>query len=100
MRGAGVSLAAASGYFARCDGRVFRALRGATGGAAPWTPRFGLPAARWQEWSARNFSSGQGVALQPYWMYGKKPHRRHGGKGPASTADTRVVDSPHKKKIE
>ena len=48
MRGAGVSLAAASGYFARCDGRVFRALRGATGGAAPWTPRFGLPAARWQ----------------------------------------------------
>ena len=69
MRGAGVSLAAASGYFARCDGRVFRALRGATGGAAPWTPRFGLPAARWQEWSA-------------------------------STADTRVVDSPHKKKIE
>ena len=73
MRGAGVSLAAASGYFARCDGRVFRALRGATGGAAPWTPRFGLPAARWI-W----------VARRPL----------------ASTTDTRVVDSPHKKKIE
>ena len=100
MRGAGVSLAAASGYFARCDGRVFRALRGATGGAAPWTPRFGLLATRWQEWSPRNFASGQGVASPPYWMYGKKPHRRHGGKGPASAADTRVVDSPHKKKIE
>ena len=26
--------------------------------------------------------------------------RRHGGKGPASTADTRVVGSPHRKKIE
>ena len=86
-----------SGCFARCGGREFRALRGATGGAAPWTPRFGLSAARWQEWSARNFASGQGVALQPYWMYGKKPHRRHGAKGPASTADTRVVGSPQEK---
>ena len=28
------------GDFARCDGRKFRAVRGATGGAAPWTPRF------------------------------------------------------------
>ena len=36
----------------------------------------------------------------PYWMYGKKPHRSYGGKGPASTADTRAVGSPHKKKIE
>ena len=27
VRGAGVSLAAASGSFARCDGRVFRPLR-------------------------------------------------------------------------
>ena len=26
------------GDFARCGGRVFRAVRGATGGAAPWTP--------------------------------------------------------------
>ena len=38
VRGAGVSLAAASGSFARCGGREFRAVRGATGGAAPWTP--------------------------------------------------------------
>ena len=82
------------------DAWGFRPLRRATGGAAPWTPRFGLSAARWQEWSARNFASGQGVASPPYWMYGKKPHRRHGGKGPASAADTRVVGSPHKKKIE
>ena len=36
VRGAGVSLAAASGYFARCDGREreFRPLRRATRGAA------------------------------------------------------------------
>ena len=34
LRRAGVSLAAASGYFARCDGRVFRPVRGATRGAA------------------------------------------------------------------
>ena len=33
LRRAGASLAAASGYFAPCAGRVFRALRGATGGA-------------------------------------------------------------------
>ena len=26
------------GDFARCGGRVFRPVRGATGGAAPWTP--------------------------------------------------------------
>ena len=77
------------GSFARCDGRP---------GRCTWTPRFGLHAARWQEWSARNFASGQGVASQAYWMYDKKTHRRHGGKGPASTADTRVVGSPHKKK--
>ncbi len=95
----GSSRRARRGCFAGCGQRVFRPVRGATGGAAPWTPRFGLPAARWQEWSARNFSSGQGVASPPYWMYGKKPHRRHGGKGPASTADTRVVGSPHKKKF-
>ena len=31
-------------------------------------------------------------------MYGKKPQRSPGGKDPASTADTRAVDSPHKKK--
>ena len=91
VRGAGVSSVATGGYFARCGGRP---------GLCPWSPRFGLSAARWQEWSARNFASGQGVVSQPYWMYGKKPHRRHGGKGPASTADTRVVGSPHKKKIE
>ena len=34
VRGAGVSLAAASGYFAPCAGRVFRPLRRATRGAA------------------------------------------------------------------
>ena len=38
VRGAGVSLAAASGYFARCDGRVFRPLRRATR-ALPLDPR-------------------------------------------------------------
>ena len=34
VRGAGVSLAAASGDFAPCAGRVFRPLRRATRGAA------------------------------------------------------------------
>ena len=92
LRPAGISRRARRGYFARCVGRP---------GALPPGPlRFGLSASRWQEWSARNFASGQGVVSQPYWMYGKKPHRRHGGKGSASTADTRVVGSPHKKKIE
>ena len=88
----------AGGSFAPCAARVFRWLRPATKGSASGLRDFGLPAVRWQEWSARNFASGQGAALQPYWMYGKKPHRRHGGKGPASTADTRAVGSPHKKK--
>ena len=68
------------GDFARCGGRVFRAVRGATGGTAPWTPRF---------WATRR---------PLYWMYGKKPHRGYGGKGPASTADTRAVGGPHRKK--
>ena len=86
------------GGFARCDGRVFRPVRGATRGAASGLRDFGLHAVRWQEWSPRNFASGQGVGSQPYWMYGKKPHRRHGAKGPASTADTRAVGSPTRKK--
>src|SRR5699024_9766690 len=55
---------------------------------------FGLSAARWQEWSGRNFASGQCVALQPYSMYGKKAHRCHCANGLVSTADTRVVRSP------
>ena len=88
------------------DDGVFRWLRPAgvsrrarrDRGAAPGPRDFGLPAARWQEWSARNFSSEQGVGSQPYWMYGKKPHRSYGGKGPASTADTRVAGSPVRKK--
>ena len=94
--------------FARCGGRVFRWLRPAgisrrarrDRGSAPGPRDFGLPTVRWQEWSARNFASGQGVASQAYWIYGKKPHRRHGAKGPASTADTRAVGGPHRKKIE
>ena len=87
LRPAGISRRARRGCFVRSGGRP---------GALPPGPlRFGLSASRWQEWSARNFASGQGVVSQPYWMYGKKPHRRHGGKGPASTAG-----SPHKKKIE
>ena len=96
----GVSLAAASGNFAPCRRGSFARSGGRPGALPPGPLRFGLSASRWQEWSARNFASGQGVVSQPYWMYGKKPHRRHGGKGPASTADTRVVGSPHKKKIE
>ena len=56
-------------------------------------------AARWQELSVRNFASGQGTVLQPYWMYGKKPCRSHGGKGPATTADTRAVSRSIYKKI-
>ena len=78
------------GDFAPCAARP--------GTLPPGNRDFGLPAVRWQKWSARNFASGQGAALPPYWMYGKKPHRRHGGKGPASTADTRTVGGPHKKK--
>ena len=31
-----------------------------------WKPRFGLFAVRWQEWSARDFSSGQDAGSQPY----------------------------------
>ena len=65
-----------------------------------WTPRFGQHTVRWQECASRNFSSGQGVDSQPYCMYGKKPHRRHGGKGPARTADIRAGGGPYKKKIE
>ena len=34
----GISRRARRGNFARCDGREFRPLRRATGGAAPWTP--------------------------------------------------------------
>ena len=94
----GSSRRARRGGFARCDGRVFRPLRRATRGAASGLRDFGLHAVRWQEWSPRNFASGQGVGSQPYWMYGKKPHRRHGAKGPASTADTRAVGSPTRKK--
>ena len=100
VRGAGVSPRARGGYFARARGGCFARCGGRPGALPPGPRDFGLPAVRWQEWSARNFASGQGVALQPYWMYGKKPHRRHGGKGPASTADTRTVGGPHKKKIE
>ena len=36
----GISPAAAGGCFAPCAAREFRPLRRATGGAAPWTPRF------------------------------------------------------------
>ena len=106
-----ISRRARRGCFARCGGRVFRALRGATGAlpleTAIWAVRrplarvvgeFGLFAVRWQEWSARDFSSGQGAGSQPYCMYGKKPQRSPGGKGPASTADTRTVNSPPKEK--
>ena len=94
----GISRRARRGCFAGFGQRVFRPLRRVTGGAAPGLRDFGLPAARWQEWSARNFSSEQAVGSQPYWMYGKKPHRSYGGKGPASTADTRVAGSPVRKK--
>ena len=97
VRGAGISPAARGGYFARCDGRVFRPLRRATGGAAPWTPRFGQRAAGWQEVSARNFVSEQGPASPPYWMYGKKLGRSYGAKGPATPADTPVVSCPIEK---
>ena len=79
----GSSRRARRGCFAGCGGRGFRPVRGATGGAAPWTPRFGLPAARWQEWSARNFSSGQGVASPP-WRKRPGEHRRHTGGGQPS----------------
>ena len=93
----GISRRARRGCYAGCGQREFRPLRRATRGAASGLRDFGLPAVRWQKWSARNFASGQGVASQAYWMYGKKPHRRHGGKGPASTADTRAVGSPIRK---
>ena len=43
VRGAGVSLAAASGYFARCGGREFRPVRGATRGAASGNRDLGCP---------------------------------------------------------
>ena len=94
------------GCFARCGGRVFRWLRPAGVSRRArrdqrlclWKPRFGLFAVRWQEWSARDFSSGQGAGSQPYCMYGKKPQRSPGGKDPASTADTRTVNSPPKEK--
>ena len=93
------------GSFARCGGRVFRAVRGAgvspatTGdrGLCLWTPRLGQRAAGWQEVSARNFVSEQGAALQPYWMYGKKLGRSYGAKGPATPADTPVVSCPTEK---
>ncbi len=89
--GTGISRRARCGCFAGCGQQVFRPLRRATGGAAPWTPRFGQRAAGWQEVSARNFASEQGAALQPYWMYGKKLHRSYGTKGPATPADTPVA---------
>ena len=95
----------ALGGFARCGGRVFRAVRGA--GISPataddqrlclWKPRFGQRAAGWQEVSARNFVSEQGAALQPYWMYGKKLGRSYGAKDPATPADTPVVSCPTEK---
>ena len=89
VRGAGVSLAAASGYFARCGGRPV---------ALPPGPlRFGQRAAGWQEVSARNFVSEQGPASPPYWMYGKKLGRSYGAKGPATPADTPVVSCPIEK---
>ncbi len=40
LRRAGVSRRARRGSFAGCGQREFRPLRRATGGAAPWTPRF------------------------------------------------------------
>ena len=93
------------GYFARCGGRVFRAVRGA--GVSPaatgdqrlclWKPRFGQRAAGWQEVSARNFVSEQGPVSPPYWMYGKKLGRSYGAKGPATPADTPVVSCPIEK---
>ena len=87
--GAGISLAAASGSFARCDGQP---------GALPPGPlRFGQRAAGWQEVSARNFVSEQGPASPPYWMYGKKLGRSYGAKGPATPADTPVVSCPIEK---
>ena len=93
----GVSPAAADGCFAPCAAREFRWLRPATGGAAPWKPRFGQRAAGWQEVSARNFVSEQGAASPPYWMYGKKLGRSYGAKGPATPADIPVVSCPTEK---
>ena len=64
------------------DDGGFRAVRGATGSAAPWTPRF---------WAARRSLAsvvGEEFCVRP----------RCGGKGPASTTDTRTVGGPHKKK--
>ena len=60
-----------TGDFAPCAGREFRWLRPAGISPAAAADRrrcpldpcdFGLPAVRWQAWSARNFSSGQGAA--------------------------------------
>ena len=87
------------------DDGVFRAVRGAgislaaasDRGRCPWTPRFGQRAAGWQEVSARNFVSEQGAASPPYWMYGKKLGRSYGAKGPATPADTPVVSCPTEK---